>query len=408
MNPRLRIEVGRQANFEYEIPPAEEEEAVWLGRGAFCKVRISDHQLSRRHCEFTFEDGRLYIEDLGSKNGTRVNDELIGEKVELEDGDMVTVGSNQLRVIFPTAAGRGKAELAELGAGEAEQEAYQKVAALEGKEFAGYRLGKVIFNGDTSVVFRAEDVESEAPAAVKVLKPLSDLSVEDQNRFIRGAKHSATLRHPNFVRVYKGGRTNDWYFVAMEYVEGKNLEEVVETKGGPLTVQTAMKIIQQVLGALQYAYEQDIVFRAVRPDNVIVCKGLKVKLTDFDLVKPLTGRRDAQVTRVMDGSIQVDPEFAAPELIAYPVVADQKADIFGAGATLYFMLCGSAPFGRHLPSDKSSSAFDRVYEDPRNVNSEVPESVCSVIARAMSDYERYNSPAEMAEALQEAVATGGD
>jgi len=408
MNPRLRIEVGRQANFEYEIPPAEEEEAVWLGRGAFCKVRISDHQLSRRHCQFTFEDGHLYVEDLASKNGTRVNDELINEKVELEDGDTITVGSNQLRVIFPTAGGRGRGQLAELGTGEAEQEAYEKVAALQGTEFASYRLGKIIFNGQTSVVFRAEDVESESPVAVKVLKPLADLSVEDQNRFIRGAKHSATLRHPNFVRVYKGGRTNDWYFVAMEYVEGKNLEQVVEAKGGPLKVQTALKIIQQVLDALQYAYEQDIVFRATRPDNVIVCRGLKVKLTDFDLVKPLTGRRDAQVTRVMDGSIQVDPQFAAPELIAYPVVADQKADIFGAGATLYYMLCASPPFGGRLPADKSSSAFDRVFEDPRNVNSEVSEAVCNVIRRAMSDYERYSSPAEMAEALQKAAPAAGD
>ncbi len=312
-----------------------------------------------------------------------------------------------MRVIFPVGAGGVQPELAELGTSEAEQEAYEKVAALSGNEFAGYRLGKIIFNGEHSVVFRAEDAEAGTPVAVKVLKPLEDLSVEDQNRFIRGAKHSATLRHPNFVRVFKGGRTEGWYFVAMEYVEGKNLEDVVEARGGPLSVPMAIKIIRQVLEALQYAYEQDIVFRAVRPDNVIVCKGLKVKLTDFDLVKPLTGRRDAQVTRVMDGSIQVDPQFAAPELIAYPVVADQKADIFGAGATLYYMLCAQAPFGSHLPADKASSAFDRLFQEPRELNPEVPEGVCAVIARSMSDYERYSSPGEMAEALEEAVAASG-
>ena len=172
----------------------------------------------------------------------------------------------------------------------------------------------------------------------KVLKPLSKVTVEDQNRFIRGAKHSARLKHPGFVQVYKGGRADGWFFVAMEYVHGKSLQEVVEAKGGALALDTALRIIRQVLAALQYAYENDIVFRALRADNILLCEGMKVKLTDFDLVKPLTGRRDAQVTRVMDGSIQVAPEFAAPELIAYPVVADQKSDVFGAGAVLLSLI----------------------------------------------------------------------
>lgn len=405
MNPLLRVEVGRQANFEYEVPPVEETEQVWLGRGAFCQIRISDPQLSRRHCEFTYQDGRLYVEDLDSKNGTRVNDELIEEKTELEDRDTVTVGSSVLRVVFPQEERAARPGLAELGTSEEEQEAYEEVAALGGQELGGYVLEKIVFDGRSSVVFRAHDAETEEPAAVKVLKPLSSVTIEDKNRFVRGAKHSATLRHPNIVRVHKGGRVNSWFFVAMEFVRGKSLKEAVEAKGGPLKVATATRIVRQVLDALQHAYENDIVFRAVRPDNVIVCEGLQVKLTDFDLVKPLTGRQEAQVTRVMDGSIEVDPQYAAPELIAYPVVADQKADIFGAGALLYYMLCARPPFGKHLPADKLSSAFDRAVPDLQSINPDVPQSICDVVARAMSDYERYNTPREMLEALEQ---TGSD
>ena len=404
MNPRLRVEVGRQANFEYEIPPVEEEEAVWLGRGAFCKIRMADTQLSRRHCQFTFEDGVLYVEDLGSRNGTRVNGELIDGRVELEDGDNIVVGGHELRVIMPRPSGSAVVELAELGTADAEEEANLSMQELVGKEFAGYELQEILFKGDTCCIYKGRDVASDRPAAVKILKPLARISVEDQNRFIRGAKHSATLRHPCFVQVFKGGRAEDRHFIAMEVVRGKSLEEVVRAKGGPLEVRTAIKVLRQVLEALQYAFEHEIVFRAVRPDNILLGEGAKVKLTDFDLVKPLTGRQEAQVTRVMDGSLTVDPAFAAPELIAYPVVADQKADIFGAGAVLYYMLTGRPPFGEHLPANKPTSAFDRTLEDPRKLNPAVPESLCRIMRQAMSDYERYNSPQEMLDAIDKAAA----
>jgi len=404
MNPRLRVEVGRQANFEYEIPPTENEEAIWLGRGAFCKIRIADGQLSRRHCQFTFENGQLFVEDLESRNGTKVNNELIKGKVQLQDGDRIIVGTHELKVINPAASKLRRTALPELGTQEEEEEAYRQAAGLVGQDLAGCAIEKVIFNGRTSVIFRARDSETGGAVAVKVLKRLGKVTVEDQNRFIRGAKYSATLRHPSFVRVFKGGRLEDWFYVVMEYVQGVNLEEVVQRKGAPLDLATALKIESQLLEALQHAYEQDLVFRAVRPDNVIVCQGLRVKLTDFDLVKPLLARQDAQVTRVMDGSLSVDPSFAAPELIAYPVVADQKADVFGAGAVLYFMLVGKAPFGTLLPADKLSSAFDRAYQDPRRLNPEVSESICTIIRQSMSDYERYNTPGDMRRALDEAAA----
>jgi predicted Ser/Thr protein kinase len=403
MNPRLRVEVGRLANFEYEIEPTTDEEPVWLGRGAFCKIRIPDNRLSRRHCQFVYDGGTLFVQDLGSKNGTAVNGELIGEKTKLNDGDSITVGNHELIVIYPPASLGKRAALPELGTQEEEEEAYQEAAALVGTEFAGYLVEKVVFDGETSVVFRAGDQDGN-PVAIKVLKRLESLTVEDQNRFIRGAKHSAQLRHPNFVRVYKGGRADDWYFIVMEYVQGTSLKELVERKEGPLTVPEALRITRQMLDALQHAYENEIVFRAARPDNVLVTQGLRIKLTDFDLVKPLSGRRDAQVTRVMDGSLKVPPDFAAPELIAYPVVADQKADVFGAGAVLYFMLCAQAPFGAMLPADKLSSAFDRACRDPREINPAVPEPLCGVIKQAMSDYERYSTPAEMRQALDEAAA----
>ncbi len=405
MNPRLRVEVGRQVNFEFEVPPTNADDPVWLGRGAFCKIRIPDNLLSRRHSQFMFENGRFFVADMGSQNGTRVNESFITERVELKDGDHVTVGNHELVVVFPVGSAGIAASLPDLGTQAEEQEALKALQALVGTEMAGCKLDKIIHNGDRAVVFRGTDAGTGGDLAVKVLKQLERNTVEDKNRFVRGAKHGAALRHPNFVRVLKGGRIDDWFYIAMEYVRSRSLVRILEINEGPLEVALALKILRQVLEALQYAFEQDIVFRAVRPDNVLVSEDAQIKLTDFDLVKPLAGRQDAQVTRVMDGSITVDPSFAAPELIAYPAVADQKADVFGAGAVLYFMLTDRAPFGDRMPANKLTSAFDRTVKDPRELNPEVSEALWNVMKQAMSDYERYNSPGEMLEAIDEAAGS---
>ena len=102
MNPRLRVEVGRQADFEYEIPPTAEEEAVWLGRGAFCKIRITDMQLSRRHCQFTFEDAQLFVEDLNSRNGVKVNNMRVTEK-RVDPGDTLIIARHTYEMQYSPA-----------------------------------------------------------------------------------------------------------------------------------------------------------------------------------------------------------------------------------------------------------------------------------------------------------------
>jgi serine/threonine-protein kinase len=294
------------------------------------------------------------------------------------------------------------ADMARLGSLAELQHAYERASALAGTRFAGYLLQDVIYNGRMSMIFRAREEGSTKPIAVKVLKPLGKLTVTDKSRFIRGAKHSAALRHPNFVRVLRGGRFKEWFFIAMEYVAGKNLDEVVEAKGGPLPPRVAIVVTRQILDALQHAYEHKLVYRALCPNNVIVCEGARIKLVDYDLLKPLGGEPDAQVTSIIASNLDVDRCFAAPELIAYPAKADQKADVFGAAALLYYMLCGRPPFDPSLPGFKPTSAFDRHFDMPRTLNANVHEYVEDVIVQAMSEYSRYDTPQEMREALDDA------
>jgi len=406
MNPRLHVEVGIQAGAEFEIPPMEDAGPVWLGRGGFCKIRIVDPQLSRRHCQFTFENGQLFVEDLGSRNGTRVNNQLIRGKVRLSHKDHIIVGNSELVVVYPPASWRGEQEGPE-ATRKAQEAAYRRVLSLAGEQFGRYRLRREIFRGTSSIIFRAVELDSDRACAVKILVPAPGVTPQARQRFIQGARQSARLRQPSFVRVYKGGKVGELLFLAMELVEGKDLGELVRSRGRPLELGTALNIIRQVLRALQYVHEQGLVFLSVFPDNVLICEGFQVKLTDYDLLRPLRPDAEDEIHVGPDERLDVDPSFAAPELLHDPTSADSSTDVFGAGGLLYHMICAQPPFDKALRGIKMFSAVDRPSGRPDRINPLVPEAICEVVMRALSEKGRYETPAQMLEALEEAAAASG-
>ena len=405
MNPRLRVEVGLEIDREYEIRPASEQPAAWLGRGGMCFIKLGDQQLSRKHCRFVYDGAKFVVEDPGSRNGTRVNGSRVSGTQELHHNDRVTVGSHALVVVWPAASHQQKAELTRIGTQDELDAAYRKVAQLAGSDFAGYHLDEVVFNGVSSVVFRATDPHKEMPVAVKFLKPLAKVSEEDRQRMLRGARLGASLRHPGFVRVLKGGRTEDLCYVAMEYVEGRSVQDMVERKGGPLDLKLSVEIVRQVLRALQFAHQHKIVFGGAYPDNIIVGSRLAVKLTDFDLVRKLaTGGEAPTVSEEAETrSMHMNWSFAAPEQIAYPNVADPRSDIMCTGAVMYYMMCGRAPFERTLPGKRLTSAFERHAETPRSLNPAIPDFIVGILEQSLSEYSRFNSTEDMLNIVDEAA-----
>jgi len=407
MNPRVRIEIGRQRGQEYEIPPQDEKESVVLGRGTFCDIRIFDMQLSRRHCQFINDGTHLYVEDLGSKNGTMVNGKRIEKRTELEDGDTINVGTSAL-IVENVMASRGLDRTVKWPGMRTEADRLAAQASnLEGKEFAGVDVEQKIHESPTAIVYKGRLRENGQVCALKLIRPDAPVSIEQKNRFIRGAKYAAQFHHPHVVRVYRGGKLGELYYVIVEYVEGQNLPQLVKESGGALDLQDALHITAQILSALQAAYGKGLVIRSVRPDNIMVGENLNAKITDFELVKPVPTEEEKQVTRIVDGNINVDPSYAAPELIAYPVVADQRADVFGAGTCLYFMLTGSAPFPESIGPDKISTVFFRQMRDPRNINPDIPQSVMDILNKAMAEqpHDRYQTAQEMLEDVEQAQSS---
>ena len=403
MDPRLRVEGGRSMGRHFDIPADAGERGMVLGRGMHCQIRIADAQLSREHCRFTFDGQDPYVEDLNSTNGTRLNGEQVTEKTRLVDGDEIGIGSARLVVEYAVETSRRRRKAAWPGRKTPEQQAAELVEALEGKEFAGLRVEKRISEGQLCNVYRARQPEKNVPVAVKLIKPDAGASAEQVNRFIRGARLIAPVRHPNLVRVLKGGKAQSVVYVAMEYVDGSNLHDMIQGTKKPLKAKAALAITRQVLGALQAVYEAGLVVRSVRPDNIVVGKDLKAKIVDFDLVKELPAEEEKEATRLMEGSVSVDPSFAAPELIVYSASADQRTDVFGAGACLYFMLACSAPFEGAVPELSLTKVFERKAHDLTKLNPNVPDSVVQITMKALSEQpgDRYQEPRDMAAAIDE-------
>jgi serine/threonine protein kinase len=122
-------------------------------------------------------------------------------------------------------------------------------------------------------------------------------------------------------------------------------------------------------------------------------------LTDFELVEPLSTGNESAITRVMESRIKVDPGFSSAELIMHPVTCDQRSDLFGAGACLYFMLTRRAPFPGQLPAGDMSRLFNRRYTAPRKLNENIPSAVSGLLSTALAPHaeDRYREPADMKE-----------
>ncbi len=404
MNPRLVVEVGKQIGAEFEIPPESEAGGILLGRDPFCAIRLFDAQLSRRHCRLTFDGTRIFIKDLRSRNGTKVKGRQIRRKTQLRDGDHINVGGCRLVLKYGEPPKPREGLVARMLPKTPAEQLAEKIDNLEGEQFAGYQVEEKIWQSSLTIIYRASRPEKEARAALKIVRPDARAPAEQKNRFLRGAKNARELDHPHLVRALESGEHLEIPYLAMEYVEGNNLQAMLEQTGQPMKVDPALNMTRQVLAALQHVYEHEFVMRSVRPDNIIVTRELDIKMADYELLKHLPREGPQEATRVMNGGLLVEPSFAAPEFVAYPVETDQRADVFGAGACLFYMLTLAPPFGSTLPDGKPSRAFERILRDPRELNPHTPRSVSEIILKSMSEKpdDRYQTPQEMLAALQQA------
>ncbi len=206
-----------------------------------------------------------------------------------------------------------------------------------------------------ATVYEAMDTRLERTVAVKVMHPALAADAEFVARFIREARSAARLSHPNVVAVYDQGSDGEVVYLAMEYVDGATLRDLLRMRGR-LAPSDALAIFEQVLGALGAAHKAGLVHRDVKPENVLLTEDGRVKVADFGLARAITSSVSSHTAT--SGMIIGTVSYLAPEQVERSV-ADARSDVYAAGIMLYEMLTGQKPYTGATPMEV---AFRHVHE----------------------------------------------
>jgi hypothetical protein len=288
-------------------------------------------------------------------------------------------------------------------------------------EHERYRVLGLLGAGGMGSVFKAEHRRMERPVALKVISPdLMDRPAMVE-RFHREVKAAALLGHPNIVTAYDADQAGDTHFLVMEFVEGISLAQRVQQEG-PLPVAEACAHVRQAAQGLQHAFEHGMVHRDVKPHNLMLTSGGQVKILDFGLARFVRETTSARVEADPEtkeggrpaggltetGMVMGTADFMAPEQASDPGQADVRADIYSLGCTLYYLLAGHAPFPEGTALDKVTAHCERTPPPLLELRRDVPAGVARVVEKMMakSPADRYQTPAEVAAALEPFLAKG--
>lgn len=265
-----------------------------------------------------------------------------------------------------------------------------------GHELGGrYQVIERIGGGGMALVYRAHDILLNRNVAIKVLRNQFVHDEEFIRRFRREAQSAASLSHPNVVSIYDVGQEDEIHYIVMEYIEGKNLNEIIKERA-PLQVDESVRIASQICDALDHAHQNQIIHRDIKPHNILIGRNGRVKVTDFGIARAVTS-----TTITQTGSVVGSVHYFSPEH-AKGVSTGEKSDLYSLGIVLYQMLTGSLPFLGESPISVALKHLQEEFEEPRHLNPLIPQSVENVILRSMrkNPEERYQSAKQMLQDLE--------
>jgi serine/threonine-protein kinase len=252
-----------------------------------------------------------------------------------------------------------------------------------------YRIVRKLGAGGMADVYLAEDQELGRRVAIKILNSRHGNDDQFIERFRREAKNAAALNHPNIVSIYDRGEAEDTYYIAMEYLDGRSLKELI-VGHGPAPINVAIEYGRQILSALRFAHRHGIVHRDIKPHNVLVDREGRVKVTDFGIARAGT----SQMTET--GSIVGTAQYLSPEQARGGEV-DQRSDLYSLGVVLYELLTGKTPFEGDTPVEIAMKHLSNVPEPPSALRKDVPHDLDMIVMRALAKdpEDRYQNADEM-------------
>ncbi len=479
----------------------EKPDRFLFGRALDARVSLpSDPYVSRQHFLLEISPPDCKITDLGSKNGTFVNGMRYGgrkspgegvqqapdniREVALQDGDKITVGDTQMKITILNTATEEKRgnTAATLSHPPADQPHQQKdpasptnllgqllkdaakkesskpppsdppKAKLDFPDIEGYHIEEMIDRGGMGIVYKARKLKTDRLVAIKVMHPHMATNPDNVSTFQREIEVTRQLTHHNIVQLFDHGRSGNLFYFVLEFVNGMNLYQFLEFRGGPLSLKEAASIMLDALDGLAYAHhatvsmkianghEQTyigIVHRDLKPQNILLGyseEGWTAKISDFGISKSFESAGFTNITK--PGEVLGTPMYWPREQITHYKYLNPATDVFSIAAVFYEMLTGrwvrdgfEELFERSQKQKRLASISDYmnvIVGNPaipiRERNSHIPKAVAKVLDRALLEAEvpydehkmrealaqlRYPSAKVFQEALKEALLESG-
>ena len=433
MRVTLRVLAGPYRGREFTF---DQHDTFLIGRSDSAHLYLPDDKFfSRHHCLLEIAPPRCFLRDLGSTNGTFVNDQRVSE-VFLRSGDRIQGGETLLEVevqadqarIGDTTEARtltkpsvvtvecencGRRDYTEASAEDEKLtflcEECREELKRQPRPIPGYETIKLLGRGGMGCVMLAQEQATGRSVAIKTLLPEVAVTEQSMKRFLREIEVAAALDHPNIVRFLASGTHNGAVYLVTEFVEGSDAARLADAQGGRLPFAQAIDIVAQSLDALSYAHTRGYIHRDIKESNILVsgeAPNLVAKLTDFGLAKSFTQAGMSGIT--MAGDMAGTFAYMPPEQIKDFRNVRPTSDIYAIGMTAYSLLAGDTALDVD-PALGVAGTVKAIFESPIIPLSrrapEVPGRVAEVIERALAKdpSQRWQTAAAMRTALMHSV-----
>ncbi|MEM8952869.1 MAG: serine/threonine-protein kinase [Verrucomicrobiota bacterium] len=270
----------------------------------------------------------------------------------------------------------------------------------------------VIATGGMAIVYKARDTELNRTVAIKLLSPVLANNPDARERFLREARSSAALDHPNIVPIFSVEPGHDPPYFAMRFVDGESLQERLDREPGrPLPLTEVIPIAEAIAAALQHAHGKNLIHRDLKPSNILLehfsSGPAGTYLTDFGLARP--SQQSASLALTQTGHFIGTPEFMSPEQAAGDSrTVDHRTDLFSLGAVIYTIATGHPPFSGESFTQLAHQITEVAPEPPRRLNADLPSWLANLISRllAKKPADRPQSAADVLRVLQQKTNLG--
>ncbi|MEN6407260.1 MAG: serine/threonine-protein kinase [Thermoguttaceae bacterium] len=265
-----------------------------------------------------------------------------------------------------------------------------------------YRLIELLGHGGMGSVFLGEHVTMHRRVALKVISRELCHSRTALDRFLAEGRAVAALDHPNIVRAYSIDNEGDRYYLVMEYVEGEDLQRMVE-RDGPMPEARAAEYIAQAADGLEHAHRQHLIHGDIKPSNLLVNRQGVVKILDLGLARLVGGGSSApESADRLFGSL----DYLAPEQAMKSSQVDGRADVYSLGCTLYFLLAGHPPFPQGTVPERILKHQTLEPVDLRTIRGDISDEMAAICSKMMAKHpgNRYATAADVSQSLRQRLA----